>query len=176
MSFPLRPRGSVKSSDAILGVSTAVAAILMLHANSARADDVPCTYSAPDNGTQSCTAQLKGADTPNQTTWDDDGNGHSATTPGGTTNPLNFSLTSAPPGPLSSVDVATTGGKGGYGYHANPADLGYYRTGGNGSQGGAAGDISAAIGSDAGAYSSTSGVAALTINSQGGAGGGSGQN
>ena len=46
MSFPLRPRGSVKSSDAILGVSTAVAAILILHANSARADDVPCTYSA----------------------------------------------------------------------------------------------------------------------------------
>src|ERR1700744_1417294 len=154
MSFLLRPRGSVKSSDAILGVGTAVAAILMLHANSARADDVPCTYSAPSNGTQSCTAQLKGADTPNQTTWDRDGNGHSATIPGGTTNPLNFSLTSAPPGPLSSVNIDTTGGKGG--------------------QGGVAGDIAAAIESDAGAYSSPSGVAALTINSQGGAGGGSG--
>src|ERR1700761_1348834 len=148
MAFPLCPRGSVKSSDAILGVSTAVAAILMLHANSARADDVPCTYSAPDNGTQTCTAQLKGADTPNQTTWDSDGNGHSATIPGGTTNPLNFALTSAPPGPLSSVNIDTTGGNGGYGYHANPGDFELYRTGGNGSQGGVAGDISAAIGSD----------------------------
>src|ERR1700733_3070898 len=143
MSFPVKHRSVVKSSGAIVSVGAAVAAILMLHANSARADDVPCTYSAPANGTQSCTAQLKGTDTPDQTTWDHDGNGHSATTPGGTTNPLNFSLTSAPPGPLSSVDVATTGGRGGYGYHANPNDLELYRTGGNGSQGGAGGDIAA---------------------------------
>src|SRR6201996_113329 len=174
MSVHIQPRSPVQSSGALVSVSAAVAAILMLHANSARADDATCTSSAPANGTQSCTAQLKGVDTPDQTTWDHDGNGHSATTPGGTTNPLNFSLTSAPPGPLSSVNVDTTGGKGGYGYHANPADSGLYRTGGNGSQGGVAGDISAAIGSDAGAYSSTSGIAALTINSQGGAGGGSG--
>ena len=174
MSFHFKPGASVKSSGTIVSVSAAVAAILMLHANSARADDVTCTYSQPANGTQSCTAQLQGVDTPDQTTWDHHGNGHSSTTPGGTTNPLNFSFTSAPPGPLSSVDVDTTGGKGGYGYHADPADAGFYRTGGNGSQGGAAGDIAAAIESDAGAYSSTSGVAALTINSQGGAGGGSG--
>src|SRR6201996_9100190 len=144
MSVSVQPSSPVKSSGALVSVSAAVAAIFMFHANSARADDVTCTYSAPANGTQRCTAQLKGVDTPDQTTWDSDGNGHSATIPGGTTNPLNFSLTSAPPGPLSSVNVDTTGGNGGYGYHANPGDFELYRTGGNGSQGGVAGDISAA--------------------------------
>jgi hypothetical protein len=174
MSFPLQSSVPVKSSGALVSVSAAVAAILLLHANSARADDVACAYSKPDNGTQTCTAQLKGTDSPDQTTWDSGGNGHSGA-PGGPSSPLNFSLTSAPPGPLSSVDVGTTGGKGGYGYHADPVDTGFNRDGGNGGQGGAAGDIAATLGSDAGADSTTAGVAALTINSQGGAGGGSGQ-
>ena len=148
--------------------------LLMLGSAAARADDVACTYTNNANGTQSCKAALTGADAPNQTTWDAQGNGHSAL-PGGASDPLNFNMTSAPPAPLSDVDIQTTGGNGGYGYHANPADLGLNKTGGDGGYGAQAGDMTVAIGSAVGATTTTAGVSALTISSQGGAGGGSGQ-
>ena len=83
------------------------------------ADDVPCTNSSNGNGTHACTAHLTGTTAPNQTTWDSHGNGHSGGN-GGSTDSLNFSLTSATQlsdyqipnagSGFSPLDIRATGG------------------------------------------------------------------
>jgi hypothetical protein len=163
-------------------VSLAVTRILLLSApmlspSLVKADDVPCTYVSKDNDTPACIAHLTGMTAPNQTTWDDHGNGHSGGA-GGPTDLLNFSLTTATPlsdadTGFSPLDIRASGGGGGNAYHGNTSEGG--KSGGNGGAGGQPGDITVTVGSAVSGVSSSVGVNALTIYSQGGAGGGSGK-
>jgi hypothetical protein len=166
-------------------VSCAVALLSLpiLSSSWVMADDVPCTNPSNGNGTQACVAHLTGTTAPNQTTWDEHGNGHSGGA-GGPTDPLNFSLTSAtqlsdyqiPNSQTgwSPLDVRTTGGGGGNAYHANTGEGD--KSGGNGGAGAQPGDITVTVGGAvSGVSSGAHGVNALTVYSQGGMGGGSGK-
>jgi hypothetical protein len=174
---------SHRSPVTLLQFGTLLSAPLM-GMSLAFADDVPCTNPGPSNGTQTCVAHLTGVTPPNQTTWDEYGNGHSGA-PGGPTDTLNFSLTGAAQltdyvqtGTITTIfsplDIQNAGGSGGDAYHSNPIDGG--KTGGNGGAGAQAGDITVTVGGAvSGVVSSTFNVSALTIVSQGGGGGGSGK-
>jgi uncharacterized protein YhjY with autotransporter beta-barrel domain len=141
------------------------------------AEDVNCSYLPDPNGEVTCIAHLAGATPPNQTTWDAEGNGHSGGN-GVPTDTLIFSLTGAVQlfdgQGYSPLDIQSIAGSGAYAYHASTSRAG--KTGGNGGAGAQPGDITVTVGNPiSGVSSEASGVSALLILSQGGAGGGSGK-
>ena len=172
-----------RSAVTLLQFGTLLSAPLM-GMSLAFADDVPCTNPAQGNGTQTCVAVLTGYTPPNQTTWDAEGNGHSGA-PGGTTDTLDFSLTTAAQltdylqkGTVDTVysplNIGTIGGSGANAMHVNPSEGG--KVGGTGGTGAQAGDVNVTVGSAVSGISSGSyGANALQVFSQGGAGGGSGK-
>jgi hypothetical protein len=164
----------------LLQIGTLLSAPLM-GMSLAVADDVPCTNPGQAKGTTTCVAHLTGFTPPNQTTWDDDGNGHNGA-PGVATDLLNISLTSAlqltdyqqASTGYSPLDVQNIGGSGADAYHANP--VGITKFGGAGGAAAQSGDITVTVGNAvSGVSSGANGVNALTIVSQGGTGGGSGK-